>query len=234
MFKSIKGVLFAVCVVMLFTAQTKRPDDNKKQNAPSRPVNSAHNNQPAPQVKSNREAPQHNQTRQPSPSHRESPGPIEQRQKLPVQTNNRQSFHQGAQQPRVYATPAVAPATNNRLLHRQHHKNWQPRYNFYDNEYHFYPYVNIASTVELSGQGYSIVFNGQNYFYDQGTFYLQDSTGQYVAVAPPIGIIVNPIAANARQIVVDNQIYYRYKGIFYIQVPQGYQVVGPVQPDPGN
>ena len=117
------------------------------------------------------------------------------------------------------------------FLHRQHHNHWQPRYNFYDNQYHFYPYVNIASVVELSG-GYLVVGpDGQNYYYDQGTFYLQDQGGQYVAVSPPVGIIVNPIAVNARQINVNNQIFYRYKGVFYIQVAQGYQVIGPVQSD---
>jgi hypothetical protein len=123
--------------------------------------------------------------------------------------------------------------TNNRFLHRQHHNNWQPRYNFYDNQYHFYPYVNLASQVELSSVAYLIGFEGQNYFYDQGTFYLQDpASGQYMAVAPPIGIIVNPIASTAYQVEAGGQVYWRSKGVFYVQVPQGYQVIGPVAPEP--
>jgi len=52
-----------------------------------------------------------------------------------------------------------------------------------------------------------------------------------VAVAPPVGIVVNPIAARARQINVSGQVFYRYKGIFYVQMAQGFQVIGPVQSD---
>jgi hypothetical protein len=130
--------------------------------------------------------------------------------------------------PRVYAAPAPVPVSNNRLFNRQHHRNWQPLYNFYDNQYHFYPYVNTALLVELSTDCVSEGFNGQMYYYDRGTFYQQDAQGQYFAVAPPIGIIVNVLAPHARQIIVDGQIYYRYKGICYIQTPQGFQVVGQV------
>jgi hypothetical protein len=134
--------------------------------------------------------------------------------------------------PRVYAVPPPAPVANSRFLGRQHHNNWQPRYNYYDNQYHFYPYVNIASTVDLSPAFFSVSSNGQTYFYDEGTFYQQDDQGQYFAVAPPVGVIISPIPAQARQIEDNGQIFYRYKGVFYVQVAGGYQVVGPVQPDP--
>lgn len=76
--------------------------------------------------------------------------------------------------------------------------------------------------------------DGQNYYYDQGTFYLQGQTGQYAAIPPPVGIIINPIAPGARQINVNDQIFYRYKGVFYVQVAQGYQVIAPVQPVPAD
>jgi hypothetical protein len=127
--------------------------------------------------------------------------------------------------PRVYATPVFAPVVNNRLFNRQHHKHWQPLYNFYGNEYHFYPYVNIAATVELSSDCVAVGFDGLTYYYDRGTFYQQDQQGQYVAVAPPIGIMVSVLPPHARQIDINGQIYFRYKGICYIQTPQGFQVV---------
>lgn len=57
---------------------------------------------------------------------------------------------------------------------------------------------------------------------------MQDPQG-YLAVPPPIGIIVGAIPPNARQINVDGQTYFRKKGVFYIQVDQGFQVVGPVE-----
>ena len=42
------------------------------------------------------------------------------------------------------------------------------------------------------------------------------------------------LPAHARQVEVDGQVYYRYKGVFYVQVQQGFQVVGPVQPETDN
>lgn len=214
MISRIKSILFVVSIVMAFTAQTNRPDDKERQhNTPvARPSPVAHNDQNRPQVQIRKEAPQQ----------------VVHRQEPTVQSHF-QAPHQESTAPRVYAVPASAPVQNNRFLHRQHHKNWQPRYNFYDDQYHFYPYVNIASTVELSADGISVVFDGQEYFYDEGTFYLQDAQGEYAAVAPPVGIIVNALPAHARQFSLDGQIYYRYKGVFYVQVAEGYQVVGPVE-----
>jgi hypothetical protein len=146
-----------------------------------------------------------------------------------MQTPISQPSHQERQAPpRVYAVPASASVENNRLLHRQRNNHRQPLYNFYNNQYQFYPYVNVASSVELSADYAAVMFNGQTYGYDQGSFYIQDPQG-YLATPPPIGIIVSEIPQNARQIDVNGQIYYRYQGVYYIQVAQGYQVVGPVQ-----
>ena len=221
MLKRIKSVLFVVCIVMVFTAQTYRQDDKGQQRVPaSRPAPVA---KPAPtarpQVQSPRQAPR-----------QEAPRQIVRRAPPAEQVHQFQAPRQERQAPRVYAVAVQASVENNRLLGRQRHNHWQPRYNFYDNQYHFYPYVNIASTVDLSG-GYIVVGpDAQNYYYDQGTFYLQEGA-QYVAVAPPVGIVVNPIAARARQINVSGQVFYRYKGIFYVQMAQGFQVIGPVQSD---
>jgi len=224
MFKRIKSVLFVICIVMVLTAQSYRQDDKGQQRAPAAkpafatgPVAIVHNNQSRP-LQSPKQAPRQEAPRQ--NVRRGSPA---------EQVHQFQAFHQERQVPRVYAVVVPVPVENNRLLHRQRHNNWQPRYNYYNNQYHFYPYVNIASTVDFSG-GYIVVGpDGQNYYYAQGTFYLQDQGGQFVAVPPPVGITVNPIAANARQINVNNQIFYRYKGVFYVQTTQGYQVIGPVQ-----
>ena len=211
MLKRIKSILFVICVVMVFTAQTQRPDKKEQQRAPSaRPAPVSR-----PQVQTRKEAPRQVVHRVPST--------VQTRMSLPA-------YQERASASRVYAVPAPAPVGNDRLFHRQHHNHWQPLYNFYDDQYHFYPYVNIASAVDLTTDGVSVGFDGQMYYYDQGTFYQQDEQGQYVAVAPPIGIIISALPINARQINVDGQIYYRYKGVFYIQVAQGYEVVGPVQP----
>jgi hypothetical protein len=219
MIKRIKSILFVICVVMVFTAQTNRPEEGK-QHAPAagpapaaRPAPVSRNNQSRPQVQTYREAPQQVVHQAPSTARAHiSPSAHQER----------------AAAPRVYAVPAPKPVENNRLFHRQHHNNRQPLYNFYDNRYQFYPYVNVASLVELSADCVAVLFNGQTYYYDRGSFYVQDPQG-YLATPPPIGIIVSVIPQHARQIDVNGQIYYRYKGVFYIQVAQGYQVVGPVQ-----
>ena len=214
MLKKIESILFVICVVMVFTAQTQRPDEKERQHAPvSRP-----------QVQTRREAPE----QRGSPQQREVPGRVVHRQPPGAQTHASQPFHQEREVSRVYALPAPAPVENNRLFHRHHHKNWQPLYNFYDDQYHFYPYVNVASTVELSTDCVTVLFGEQEFYYNQGSFYVQENSG-YLAVPPPIGLVVPVIPSHARQINVDGQIYYRYKGVFYIQVAQGYQVVGPVQ-----
>ena len=230
MINKLKNVVFVVCIVMVFTAQTNRPEEEKHNQAKTQGAPQA-KTQGAPQART-QGAPQ--ARTQGAPQARAQVAPAPQRvivRQLPPQQAHAarpQTVWPSYQQrvaPRVYATPAVVPVPNNRFLNRQHRKNWQPLYNFYDNQYHFYPYVNTALTVELSANCVAVGFNGQTYYYDRGTFYLQDEQGHYVAVAPPIGIIVNVLPSHARQIDINGQIYYRYKGICYVQTPQGFQVV---------
>ena len=147
MLKRINSILFVICVVMVFTAQTNRPEDKGQQHAPAaRPASHA------PAVKS---ASQNNQNRPQVQVRRQAPVQAVRRTPPIVQYRQPEPQHQPARQewtaPRVYAVPAPAPVNSNRLLNRQHHNNWQPQYNYYGNQYHFYPYVNIASIVELPG-----------------------------------------------------------------------------------
>lgn len=191
-------------------------------------------NRRAPQVQTSRQA-FDNKNRQIVQFHREPATPMV--HQAPATRAQAQRFDSHPVQrswteSRIFATPAVPVDQENRSFHHRHHNHWQPRYNFYDNQYHFYPYVDIATIMELTSTGVLIQFNGQNYYYDQGTFYLQDQSGQYAAVPPPLGITVNALPPNARQINIDGGLYYRYKGVFYVQTDQGYQVVGPVMPVP--
>jgi hypothetical protein len=215
--KRIKSILFVICVVMVFTAQTNRPDEKGQQRAPQHaPVS-------RPKVQTHKETPQ-------QAVHRAAP-PTAQTRISSQSSYQQREAPQRREAPRVHAVPTPTPVENNRLFHRQHHNNRQPLYNFYNDQYQFYPYVNVASLVELSEDYAAVLFNGQMYYYDQGSFYVQDPQG-YLATPPPIGIIVRALPPHARQIDVNGQIYYRYKGVFYIQVAQGYQVVGPVQVPP--
>jgi len=238
MIKRIESILFGVCVVMLFTAQTNGPDNQKWKPGPAgRPISApvTHNVQSNRSAGVRQEAPQQKEASRPSeaPAQRETSEKkvrtVQNDDRRPGGQDHIQIVPQERSHTRVYAVAQSAPVENNNLFNRQHHNHWQPRYNFYDDQYHFYPYVNIATLVELSGGYFVNGPDGQNYYYDQGTFYLQDQGGQYVAVVPPLWIIVNPIAPQARQIEVNGQIYYRYKGVFYVQVAQGYQVIAPLQ-----
>jgi len=225
MFNNIKSILFVVCAVMIFTAQTNRPDEKKEQHVPAtrpapagRPVAAVHSRpqiQVRPQVQTRREPPQQVVQRSFPRVNINIPKPLDERR---------------GTMPRVYGVVSSASQEDNRLFHHQRHNNWQPLYNFYDNEYHFYPYVNVTSPVEFSANYVTVLFNGQTYYFDRGSFYVQTPQG-YLAVPPPIGIIVSAISQHAREIDVDGQAYYRYKGICYIQVQQGYQVVQQVQSD---
>lgn len=238
MLKGMKRTLTAICIVMLFTAQAPRPD----QKAPARNVQNRAAGQLQRQAPAARPA-----ARQPAAQVRIQAGPqarpqvARNDQNRPVVQFHREPAAPAASRPeagrqqwtetRVYAQPQAVPAVNNnRLFNRHHSDHWQPRYNFFDNGYHFYPYVNIATLVDLTTTSVQVPFNGQTYLYDQGTFYLQDESGQYVAVPPPVGVIVNVLPDRARQIDVNGQIYFRYKGVFYVQVEQGFEVVGPVEP----
>jgi len=235
MFKRIKSVLFVICAFMVFTAQANRPDD-KGQHAPGART--------APQART-APAARNQPAQRAAPVSRTQP---ENRAPAPRQTAFRQQsvktfisqpVYQPRTAPRVYAVP-VSPRSgslpaqgyvenNDRFLNRQHQNHWQPLYNYYNGQYNFYPYVNVNSTVQLSANCVAVLYNGQTFYYDRGSFYVQDPQG-YLAIPPPIGIIVNALPSWARQIgSINGQIYYRCKGAFYVQVDQGYEVVGPVQ-----
>jgi len=244
MLTRIKIFIFGISVVLLFTAQTNGPDDRRWKPGPApRPISAPvpHNVQNNRSVGNKNEVSAQKEVVPPKEISRQRGTGVQNEKTVEkvktIQNDDRrpggqdhvQIVHQERSQPRVYAVVQPVPMGNNNLFNRKHHNHWQPRYNYYDDQYHFYPYVNIASLVELSSGYFVIGPDGFNYYYDQGTFYLQDQSGRYGAVPPPLWIIVNPIPPQARQIEVNGQVFYRYKGVFYVQVAQGYQVIAPVE-----
>gem|GEM_PF-6348320 len=217
MIKRIKTVLFVICIVLVFTAQSKRPDDKQRPERSgssgshehaAQPVSNLHNNQTHVPVQA---------THTPQTLRRERPS----------QGHIAQVSNQRRPEPRVYAVSA--PVVENRQpLHHQHHKYWHPRYNFYGHQYYFYPYVNIASMVELSPDCIQVFFNGQTYYYDHWVFYVQTPQG-FLAVPPPIGIIVPTVSSHAAQVIINGGIYYNHNDVYYEPVAQGFEVVEPLQ-----
>jgi Family of unknown function (DUF6515) len=67
----------------------------------------------------------------------------------------------------------------------------------------------------------------RDYFYFQGVFYDDESSG-YVVVAPPVDAEIPGLPPGAETVVVGNTIYYYAAGTFYLQQPDGgYVVVAP-------
>ena len=112
----IKSIVFAICVVMVFTAQTNRPDDKERQHGPApRPAAPAPRpTAPAPRNLEPRPAhvTYNNQSRPPVQAHKEASRPVVY---SPVIQAQRQPAHQEREGPRVYAVPAPAPVENNRI-----------------------------------------------------------------------------------------------------------------------
>ena len=226
MINRIKSLLFLIFIVILCTAQSKRENIERSekseqpvshapavQHVSSSPaiqqVSNVHNNQAV--------GPRVEPTRTPQAIHRVEP------QTHVVQPTRRERIT-----PRVYAVVLPSPVENGRLLNRQHHKYWHPHYNFYGHQYYFYPYVNVASRVELSPDCIQVIFDGQTYYYDHWVFYEQTTEG-YLAVPPLIGIIVSGISPHAVQVIINGYVYYNHNNVYYKPVPGGYQVVEPLK-----
>ena len=227
MANKIMNILFAVCAVALFTGQANRPDEEKK----SRSEDSAKQHVSTVQSHQTRSSVEPMHVRQGShndqvkvPTHAL---PVVHKE-IPTQGHLTQPDHEKKKPPRVYAVVPSVPVEKKQHPQRQHHKYWHPRYNFYEHEYHFYPYVNVASMVELSPDYMQVVFDGNTYYYDHWTFYQQTPEG-YLAVPPPIGIIVPTISSHATQVIINGDIYYNYNDVYYEPVGQGYQVVESLQ-----
>ena len=235
MINRIKSLLFVIFIMMVFTTQAHSEEVTERSKEPGRPVSRAPvaqhiSNVPVVQHVSNAPA-----TQRVSNVHNKQASPRVESMRVPQaihsvvpQTHVAQPVHQRMITPRVYAVVSPSPVENRNFLHRQHHKYWHPRYNFYEHEYHFYPYVNVVSTVELSPDSIQVLFNGQTYYYDHWVFYIQEAGG-YLAVPPPIGIIVSSVSPRATQAIINGHVYYNHNDVYYQPIPQGYQVVEPLK-----
>ena len=234
MINRIKGFLFVICIITLFTAQSKRPEDTERSGKSERSashtsdaqhVSNAPNNQASPRVEAARAPQATPKTTHRATSQTHVAQPTRQ-ERTTSQAYVAQPTHQERTTPRVYAF--ASPVENKQPLGRQHHNYWHPRYNFYNHQYHFYPYINVASRVELSPACVQVLFNGQLYYYDYCVFYVQEAGG-YLAVPPPIGIIVSRISSHAAQVIINGRLYYTYNDVYYEPVPGGYRVVEPLR-----
>lgn len=83
----------------------------------------------------------------------------------------------------------------------------RPYYNFYR------PYLGIRLTVLPFGY-YPFYFGQDQFYYSSGLFYRQDNNA-YTVVVPPVGAEVPNLPNDAKQIQINGQTYYEYKGVYY-------------------
>ncbi|HTH82047.1 MAG TPA: DUF6515 family protein [Mucilaginibacter sp.] len=64
--------------------------------------------------------------------------------------------------------------------------------------------------------GYYPFYVGSSlYYYADGTFYSPYEGGGYVVATPPVGAAVPKLPKGARPIMIDNQQFYQYNGVYY-------------------
>lgn len=86
----------------------------------------------------------------------------------------------------------------------------RPYYGYYN---YYRPFLGISLSVLPYGY-YPFYFGSDQFYYSGGFFYRQYDDG-YKVVVPPVGAQVPSIPSEAKQIVINGQSYYEYKGVYY-------------------
>ena len=67
--------------------------------------------------------------------------------------------------------------------------------------------------------------NGTTYYYNYATYYTFDeSTFDFVVVTPPVGLVVDNVPCDAKEIIVDDEHYYIVGNVLYKEVDSKYEV----------
>ena len=156
----------------------------------------------------------------------------------PRQQINNRSFNGGAHEIRRAETrPAPAVQENRFRGHEVEHIHMQGggyhhdygSHPYYYHPYHPYiwgprwhPYGYYMSMLDANAFMFSIA--SQQYYYDYGVYYIPSNNG-YIAVAPPLGAVVNYLPDGYITIQVGDTYYYYYGGAFYIAFGSSFRVV---------
>jgi hypothetical protein len=155
-----------------------------------------------------------------------NPGGVERREKSSP-GHEHEHVEQNFEHDQNLASRLASPENTHTVFSHRHSREWHhPRYNYYHHEYHLYPYVYVSPTVYVASPSEPVTAQGSSYYYDQGTFY-ENKGQQYSPTPPPIGTVVASVPEGCSQIVIQNQAYCLYNGIYYKAVSGGYQVVAP-------
>ncbi|MGH7977538.1 MAG: DUF6515 family protein [Limisphaerales bacterium] len=129
------------------------------------------------------------------------------------------------EQPRIVVREqpqAVARARANETDRRRMDIDQDRRQSYFWSDYH------KGMRIDRLPGGYRrIGLRGHFYFYFEGVFYDDESSG-YVVIAPPVDAEIPELPPGAETVVVGDTIYYYAAGAFYVQQPDGgYVVVAP-------
>jgi hypothetical protein len=86
-----------------------------------------------------------------------------------------------------------------------------------------------ASLPPLSPEAVDVVADGHRYWYDNGHWYEEDSSG-WRAARPPAGFVLSAIPPSYETQWIDGRPYYYLYGVYYVPVPEGYEVADPASP----
>lgn len=94
--------------------------------------------------------------------------------------------------------------------YRPYHRPYYGYYNFYR------PYLGLSINVLPYGY-YPFYFGPDQFYYSGGLFYRQYDNS-YKVVVPPVGAQVPSIPSDAKEVVINGQTFYEYKGVYYNSV----------------
>lgn len=74
------------------------------------------------------------------------------------------------------------------------------------------------------GRYAEVILGADRYYYDEGIFYT-GTPDHYVVVEAPVGVIVYRVPSGYERVVIDGDVYYTYRDVYYRHVRRGYEVV---------
>jgi hypothetical protein len=154
--------------------------------------------------------------------------------KLPIQKNG--SFNCALTLAALFALCPLARAdwgsvrANNRTVAGGHYEAEHRHVDIEHERAHafYWSRYSAGMNVAVLPQGYVQVSVGPvGYYYFDGVYYQATTEGNYVVVAPPVGVIVPTVPTGAETMVVGPTTYYYAGGACYLQQPNGFAVVQP-------
>lgn len=91
-----------------------------------------------------------------------------------------------------------------------------------DDKHHYSHHPRMVKRLPSYHERISI--HGISYYYQNGFFYRQASSG-YVLINAPVGSVVPRVPHDCQTIILNGVAYYVYDNVYYVRQPSGYMVV---------